>query len=793
MTAPRWRKVWSDLVTNRRRTLLAALALGVGTFAVAAMLTAWAVLTREIDANFQATTPATVVAHFPGAGVDAPLARELEAIDGVAKAEARGMVEGRLELGPDEWTRAFLYTVDDFRHLRVSTFDLESGRLPSAPGEVLLERSAVRYLERGQGARLTVRAPGGPRTPLTVVGVVHDAAQSPGYMDHIAYVYLGRDTQELLGRGRQFDEVRILIRAGAKPADVAARVRQHIEARGDRLSWIDAVGAPRHPHAGQMKSLLFLFGGFGALSLVLAGVLAASVVSTLLTQQVRQIGTMKAVGATRAQVMRMYLGGVAVLAGGGLAAGLTLGVLGGLAYARFVAGVLNFDLTSIVVPAWVFLITAFAGLGIPLLAATLPVGRAAAGTAWEALSDVGFAARGTSTSAPGSRWITRPTLLSLRNMLRARGRLALTVGVLAVGGATFMSALDVSDGWQRAVDDLFVSRKFDLQIVVAQPMPPERLRELATQIEGVREAEPWLARWAFEPAHDGGEPYPLVLTGVPPETRMIDYPLLAGRWLAPDDTDAIVINHELAQEAAAGMRLGEQVSLTIDGKETSWRVVGIIKELGVRRQGQRVPASAYVSYRTLDERLGGGTPTSTIVLAATSRAAVQQLTPRVERALDAAGVAPTVVQPWNDRRQELLDHLVVIRNFLVAMALLVGAIGALALSSAMSVAVMERTREIGVMRAIGASRRDVVAIFLTEGLAVAILSWLCGIGLSLPLAHVLGRFAGTIFVHAPLPLVVSPSAVAAWLAVSLVIGAIASMGPARSATTGAVNAALHYA
>lgn len=800
MIGPRWIKVLRDLSLNRARTLLALVALLIGTFGVGAVLSAYSILTREIEVNFGSTRPPSVIVHVGGAGADRQLAAEVERLPGVERAEARGLLEGRALRGPDEWRRILLFTVDDFRDLRVSAFTPERGSFPPGEGEILVERSAVPFLHKDAGDTLVLQTPNGPRRELRVTGVVHDPAQSPGWMDGIGYGYLTPGTLALLGEAPPLTELRIVVAKGADPAEVGQRARRLAESRGRPVSFVNARQAARHPHADQMESLLFLFGAFGGMALVLGGALAAAVIAALLRQQIRQIGAMKAIGATASQIAGMYAAAVALLSVAALAVGVPAGAGAGRAYARFVSGVLNFDVTSDAIPAWVFAVQIGAGIAVPLLAAAVPVIRGSRITVLSAVSDHGITDSGPRVglwSALIARlpWIGRPTLLSLRNTFRRKGRLALTLGILALGGATFMTAMNVSDSWRNTVDSLFGARRYDLQVVLSQPTSAARFREVIGGVDGVKEVETWGNAWAFRKREgDAAEGYRLMITALPPETKMLAFPVLEGRWLRPDDTNAVVVNHELLQDKEAHLKVGDDITLEIDGKPSSWRVVGAVRELGTRRRGQNIPAAAYVPQAYFEQVTGARGMSGNLVLSARERGEepLRALAQRIERALDAAGLRRTIVQPSTHRKRELLDHLVVIRDFLIAMAALVAIVGGLALASAMSVNVLERTREIGILRAIGASTRAVMKIVVVEGTVLAGLSWLVAVALALPLSRVIGDFAGRVFVHTDLEDTVSAAATFGWLALVLVLGAVASALPAARPARSTVASALHY-
>jgi putative ABC transport system permease protein len=128
----------------------------------------------------------------------------------------------------------------------------------------------------------------------------------------------------------------------------------------------------------------------------------------------------------------------------------------------------------------------------------------------------------------------------------------------------------------------------------------------------------------------------------------------------------------------------------------------------------------------------------------------------------------------------MVGHVEVPVAMLVAASVLLALIGGLGLASMMTVNVLERTRELGVMRAIGAAPAVVLEVIIGEGMLIAAMSWLLALLLSLPLTQPLGLRAGAMF-GAPLPFTVSIGAAAAWLGFVLLIAAAASAAPAMRA------------
>ena len=126
------------------------------------------------------------------------------------------------------------------------------------------------------------------------------------------------------------------------------------------------------------------------------------------------------------------------------------------------------------------------------------------------------------------------------------------------------------------------------------------------------------------------------------------------------------------------------------------------------------------------------------------------------------------------------------------MAALLAVVGGLGLMGTMSINVLERTREIGVLRAIGASSRAVLQIVIVEGVLIGVLSWAFGTLLALPLGKFMSDAIGNAFLRAPLSYVFSWTGALVWLGAVIVLGTIASLLPARSATRLSVREVLAY-
>jgi len=265
----------------------------------------------------------------------------------------------------------------------------------------------------------------------------------------------------------------------------------------------------------------------------------------------------------------------------------------------------------------------------------------------------------------------------------------------------------------------------------------------------------------------------------------------SGRWLEPGDVDAIVVAPGELQRF--GATLGGPLALSIAGRTTMWRVVGVLPTSRVPFGGA---AGLYVSDAGFAQATGapaGSTAAVRIITAEHDAAAQKSALRALERALAAEGIGVVAVIEADWLGNVLRSHMAVVQGGLQALGLVLGIVGALTLASAMSLSVVERTREFGVMQALGATPARVIWVVVAEALFIGGASGLAAVALALLLSSLVGALVGSTIFGAPLPLVVSPVAVLAWLAVALLGSAAASAFPARAASRLTIRETLAYA
>ncbi len=791
----RWTKLFRDVRTESGRALIMLAAVAFALFAVAAMLSAYGIVTREVRVNYMRTNPAS--ATIDVGAVTPDMLETARSFPGIADAEGRSVIEARAKVG-DEWMRMLLFVVDDFATMRLNLFTRVSGAWPPPEGTMLVERQAAALIGGNEGATLTIKTPHGAPTEIVVSGIVHDTTLAPAWQEQSGYGYITRETLAKLGEPPVLDELRILVAGDPSMAEIDVKALAMADLLKSRGADVHAVKVPppgKHPHEGQIRSGLLMFLSFAVLALVLAAILVAAVLAATLARQVREIGVMKAIGARSGQIAAMYLVLLLALGAVSLLVALPLGALAGGQLSELMADTMNFTVTSHAVPAWVYAVVIAAGLLMPMAAALPAVARASRVTVREALSATGvpanFGAAGIERLLVAFRGIGLPYLLAARNTFRRRGRLLLALAMLATGGALFITALSVRDGWREIAATIYSDRNYDLELRFTDVARPEQIDKALQSVASVKAFELWgYEQTAF--ASDGQinlmRTYPdgghgsFALFGVPPATKVIDFPMIEGRWLNDADTDAVVLTQQNHRQASVRSKPGDRISLSIGGRPTPRTVVGVMREIG--GGGAYVPKA---SYDALAGTSGGGQ----LLRVAFAEGRAGASTAQIELTLTEAGLTVERSAPLTMLYAALVGHVEVPVRMMISAAVLTALIGGLGLASMTAVNVVERTREFGIMQAVGASPSTIMKIVLGESVTVAVLSWGIALLLALPLIAAIGSFATGLF-GTRLPFTVSWIAASSWLALVVAIALAASALPAIRASRLIVRQALAY-
>lgn len=785
----RMRKVLRDMLVSKSRTLLVVLAIAVGVFALSLTLRTRTMLSASMLDQYRAIEPAEITLTAPP--FDPALVKTIGGMAGVRAAAGRYRLPVRVKIG-DEWRQLILEAVDEARGGQAIRLTPERGAWPPPKHTLALERSYLDTAGGQLGAELQIETPDGRDYSMPLASVAHDLTVVSGKLgDSILFGYISLDTLEWLRQPRAFNELHIAVDGdpfdAAHVRQVAARARGRLEeAAGTVLS--TTIREPDRPELYTIiAAILQTLTALGILSLLLSTLLVVNTIAGLLARQVPQIGVLKAIGARTRDIVEMYLAAVLVFALLALVVAVPLGSLGAWALTAKLAEMLNYDMGDRAAPAYVVVLEVGAGLVAPLLAALYPILSGTRVTVRQAIGGQGsggFGASAIDQFAGRVRGLPTSLRYALRNMLRRKGRLALTLAALALGGAIVIAVLGVRASLFATLDQVADYWRQDITVTFDEAHRADEIASVVLRVPGVTGVDYQMAVLGSRERPDGGEsPAPNAIFGVSPASPSIQPTVIQGRWLQDGDADAVVVNVDFLK-SEPDVRVGSVVSMRIDGKTTSWHVVGAVTSqligLGTPKPGQPM---LYASYAALTAALRESGYVNRAAITTASHDAETQA--RVARALQeqlAVGKLQGIIQTRTTLRGLIAGLFSTLFLLLLVMALLFIAVGGLSLSGAMSLNVLERTKEIGVLRAIGASNANVLRIVLSEGVSVGLLSWVLAVVLAVPLSLALSAMIGLQMLSWPLVYAFPPSSVLIWLVAAIALAALASYLPARGAT-----------
>ncbi len=799
MISIRWRKVIRDLWLNRARTILIILTIAVGVFAVGAIAATQIILQRDLPRQYNAIDPAHVV--FTTTLFEDEMVKSVASLDGVAAVEGRRNLPVRLLIDPanNVWRDLFIFVITDFEDQQVYKIGHERGDWPPAKGALVMERGSLTYLGLQEGQAITIKTPQGKQRSLQITGIGHDLYHMPAFLEGTVYAYVTSDTLDWLGQEPGYNELYVRVTGDVKDTGwmraITDEISDYLEGAGHTVYYTYRPEAESYPLDYISDTVVLLLTMLGALILLLGAFLVINTITALITQQTRQIGVIKAVGGRTSQVAGMYLGMVALLGITASLLALPFSMIGADALIRFVGELLNFDLSLGTFPPQAILLQLAIGILLPVLVALPVILGGARRPPAQALSEYGA-----SQVWKGMLWmdallrrlpaLTRPALLALRNPFRRRSRLIFSLVMLALAGGSFITVLNLRASLLQTVDNMLAFWQYDFWVDLSRPYMVERLQQEAARVPGVEGLEGWGLEATRRVRPDGSESNNIFLFGVPPDSPYVLPTLMSGRWLEPGDTNAVVVGVGLIN-AEPDLALEDEIVFKINGDEETFRIVGVIEMLGNQTVGYTVYAPydyytrlAHKAHRA-DIAIVRSQPTATpgekrIIAAA------------LEDQFDQSGVGVRSVMQMQDERLEINAAFGIIVVLLMVMVTLLAFVGGLGLMGTMSLNVIERAREIGVIRAFGGSNAAVFRIVTLEGIMIGGISWLFSLLLALPLTSWFCNVIGLSFLDMPLAYVFSPTGALLWLALVILLAMLSSALPAINAVRLTVREVLSY-
>lgn len=792
----RWKKVWADFWGNKSRTFLIIITIAVGVLAVGFNQNLGLYMAESMDGDYLSASPSEATVYAGPLDDDmVKIAREVPGVDAV---EGRRSTSATVVRTDDKKVSIQFTAIEDPALMTLNQLKPALGEtaIPSLGEKQIIVDASAQSLGYKPGDKIVVELGNGRLRELTFAGYMHDVAGFPFNFSQTMNAYVTPKTLDWLGGPPFYDSLAISV--AEKQTDqvhvttIAQAVADRVERAGATIYFVNVYQPGHHFAYSISNGVFFILTVLGYMTVFLSGFLIINTITALMTQQTRQIGIMKAVGGGNGQVFLMYV--VLILTFGLVALAIAVPLANGLAktFGAGMAQYLNFHPAPYSGYRSSLIQQLIVALVVPLLAALLPIYNSIRVTVREAVSDYGIggnAKRQDKSVSKGALFLTRPMRLSLRNAYRKKARLVLTLITLILGGAIFIGVYNLWASFDKTIEDIQGYFLADINISFGRYYRFDEVASIAKKVPGVSSVEGWTEYTGTLVSENKAEAGTQIVFIAPPSTStLIDPVITSGRWLTTGDENAIVVGNHLLN-IFPDLKIGDWLTIKIDQKETRWQIVGTYSITG----NTNVPL-LYVNYEYLSQLVGAPGQVYSLRVLTDQHDTVSQrrISDQLQALYEAEGIGVTSSQLGAEFIRDQKSQTNVLVYFMLGMAVMIAIVGGLGLMGTMSINVLERTREIGVMRAIGASNGDIQGIVIVEGMVVGLISWLLSIPLSIPITGVLCYGVGMAILTAPMPAVYGMTGIIAWLIFTLILATIASALPARRASRLTVRDTLAY-
>jgi putative ABC transport system permease protein len=788
--------VFSDLWDDKTRSILVVASIAVGVFAVGMIITTFVILREDINSNYAAANPVNVEVWTAPFYED--LIRVIEKVPGVEEIEGRQIVPIRARRGAENWQGLALVGIKDFDNLDINQLTVIDGTLYPGKNEITVSKDVLNDTGFVVGDEIEIELPDGSSHYLTVAGLVYDQTTAKYDNNITVNAFAAQETLRALGLGSYFNRLFITVEGDGSDAEfistVAAEVEDKIESQRQIVYQIEKNLSDVHPMADMLLALMGILGTLGILITLLSASLIINTLNALMAQQLRQIGVMKLVGGRSVQILGLYLSLIVIYGLIALILAVPLGTIAGNQLARYVSDLMGAGLEGFrIIPIAIVVQVVIAFL-IPLGAGYFPVNRGAKTSVLRAISNyrpsIQSASRGLINR--GGRlldWISRPVLLSFRNTFRKKSRLILTIFTLTIGGAVFIAVFNVRTSMDNVLDQLMQHFLGDITVNFNQTYNVSKVERDLLVVPGIAGVEGWGGARGEILDAKGDAVTSFIVIAPPADTQLLDPDLIAGRWLLPGEKKAMVLSDTIYNHYP-GLQPGDTLNVEFLGdREEVWEVVGIYRF--VRMLGDPI-AYANLDYVSGMVNSQNQAASFRVIVDYSDGATLQTIIQRINHHLEDNGYDVQSILDGNALRENAGTGVNIMVIFLLIMALLTAFVGSIGLMGTMSINVLERTREIGVMRTIGATDFIVMQSVIIEGVVIGLITWFFAIGLSYPISQALLDIIGRAMADSSFALIFTPYGIVLWFGIVIALSVIASVMPARNAARLTINEVLAY-
>jgi len=699
----------------------------------------------------------------------------LSKINGLKEAEAKQQIRARVKIG-NEFHNFDLMAFSNLPIYKINKVETELGLHTPITDGLLLEKSTIEHFKLTAGDKVDIFIPGQQPQRITIKGAVEDFSRIPAKFSGLGVGYLPK--QVLTGLGKSsFNQIQLTLDPQlpeSKKNKVLQEARKKLQSSNIivfRTESSQETLLLRHTIVNTVLLLLTMLGIFG---FFLAFLLIIHLFYRLVSEQIYELTIQKVLGAAFSYLWKQLAAALLLICSVVFLLSVSLGALASYWMTNYILQELNMGHARFTLSPYVLAGSFLLSFLVPFLAAAYPFQKA--------------------IKAPiiqGLRFMIRPyhkqkksplnkyfhlRVLSIRNLMAKKMQLLTNILMLSFGGAVIIACTGLNHSLSLTLKEMNQFWDYDSEWSISTSLPSENLLQALRDIDGIKDVETWTSRNAV--ISDDSAKRNVLLHSIPERTSFIHPKIREGHWLDNASHDSIIISSDLKQ-TFQDIKPGDTLMVQIGREEKHWKVAGILEK-------QLAGPAIYMNQADYNQWL--------------QNPAINRLLVKMEEGHSNTKVRETI-EKWlltqntdilaSDQANDIKSRPEEIIGLLIRALLLIGilflAVGIFNLMTAMSINVLERKKEIGIIRSIGGSSFKIYQLFMGEGIRIAMISWVTAVLLSFPLQTLLSRKMGEVLVksalHSEMPLYGSML----WLAASLLIGIISSYFPVRKAAAQPVS------
>jgi putative ABC transport system permease protein len=797
-----WNKLRFDLWHNKTRTLLTVLSIAIGVFAMGAIFGMSDLMSSEMDRSHRSVVPPHITVYLTEQ-VEPEIIEALRDIPGVEDVEPYNEISVLYKIHPgDEWRQGLIHMRGDYINQKYELVQLREGDWPAEKDDLGVERMAALYNDLGIGDSIIFKVGNRERTATISTLIRHPFVPPPQFFDLSVFFMSGEGLERFDIPDGTYSSffVRVTPYSADYAKDVASLIKDRLARQSIGVGTFAYQDPERHWGRAFMDGFVLVQQVLAVIAVVMGAVLVYNTLSNQITQQTNQIGILKAIGGRNSTIAGLFLVGTAIFGLLALVLAVPLSALAAFAVARYFLDLFNIDFNTFQFSARAVWLQVAAAILTPLLAGAVPIARGAALTVRQAIASYGlggtFGASRLDRAVDrfGERWLPSHYATALGNMFRRKSRLLMTEIVLVTAGSAFLMVMSLNSSIGLTMDNIYARSRYDALVAFPQNERVEHVTTLAASIPDIDAIELHLVQSASllvegQLVREAG--IGTSIEGIPAGSDFYTPLIVSGRWILPGDGNAVVLKRGVAEDNA--ILVGDIVTLDLgDLGQDRWQVVGLYDPIFAGGFSSDTIYAPLEALQKATKRFNQGSYLY-VRTKAHDAESTAEVTAALKNLLDDRGLKVASSQTIPEQRATNDFQFGMVITMMLALSVIVALVGAIALMGALSIGVIERTKEIGVLRAVGARSRTILGIFVMEGMLQGILSWVLAVPISLISAPLLARALGVAMFGASLDYRYNWEAVGIWLVFILVISALASLVPANTATRISVRDSLAYA